>query len=91
MDVASWLRSLGLEKYEPEPRFSASGFMPALAPHDATVLRGNEIDADVLPELTKLDREKLVRRWDAVSVCSRPSRLCRLTYRRARHSVQDTQ
>jgi class 3 adenylate cyclase/predicted ATPase len=40
MDVASWLRSLGLEKYEP-------------------VFRENEIDADVLPELTELDLEKL--------------------------------
>jgi SAM domain (Sterile alpha motif) len=40
MDVASWLRSLGLERYEP-------------------VFRENEIDADVLPELTELDLEKL--------------------------------
>jgi class 3 adenylate cyclase len=40
MDVASWLRSLGLEKYEP-------------------VFRENEIDADVLPELSELDLEKL--------------------------------
>jgi len=40
MDVASWLRSLGLEKYE-------------------ALFRENEIDADVLPELTELDLEKL--------------------------------
>jgi class 3 adenylate cyclase len=40
MDVVSWLRSLGLEKYEP-------------------VFRENEIDADVLPELSELDLEKL--------------------------------
>jgi len=40
MDVASWLRSLGLEKYE-------------------ALFRENEIDADVLPELTQLDLEKL--------------------------------
>ena len=37
MDVVVWLRSLGLEKYEPV----------------------FEIDADVLPELTELDLEKL--------------------------------
>ena len=40
MDVVVWLRSLGLEKYEP-------------------VFRENEIDVDVLPELTELDLEKL--------------------------------
>jgi class 3 adenylate cyclase len=40
MDVASWLRSLGLEKYE-------------------ALFRENEIDADVLPELTEQDLEKL--------------------------------
>jgi class 3 adenylate cyclase/tetratricopeptide (TPR) repeat protein len=40
MDIMVWLRSLGLEKYEP-------------------VFRENEIDADVLPELTELDFEKL--------------------------------
>jgi hypothetical protein len=40
MDVASWLRSLGLEKYE-------------------ALFRENEIDVDVLPELTELDLEKL--------------------------------
>jgi class 3 adenylate cyclase len=40
MDVASWLRSLGLERYEP-------------------TFRESEIDADVLPELTELDLEKL--------------------------------
>jgi class 3 adenylate cyclase len=40
VDVVVWLRSLGLEKYEP-------------------VFRENEIDADVLPELTELDLEKL--------------------------------
>ena len=40
MDIVVWLRSLGLEKYEP-------------------VFRENEIDADVLPELTELDLEKL--------------------------------
>ena len=40
MDVTSWLRSLGLEKYEP-------------------VFRENEIDTDVLPELSELDLEKL--------------------------------
>jgi SAM domain (Sterile alpha motif) len=38
MDIVVWLRSLGLEKYEP-------------------VFRENEIDADVLPELTELDLE----------------------------------
>jgi class 3 adenylate cyclase len=40
MDIVVWLRSLGLEKYEP-------------------VFRENEIDVDVLPELTELDLEKL--------------------------------
>src|SRR6516162_5546510 len=40
MDVASWLRTLGLEQYEP-------------------VFRQNEIDHDVLPELTDADLEKL--------------------------------
>jgi class 3 adenylate cyclase len=40
MDVVVWLRSLGLEKYEP-------------------AFRENEIDADVLPELSELDLEKL--------------------------------
>src|SRR5262249_40239017 len=34
MDIAAWLRGLGLERYEP-------------------VLRENEIDAEVLPELTE--------------------------------------
>ena len=36
MDIAVWLRSLGLERYEP-------------------ALRENEIDLDVLPELTEAD------------------------------------
>jgi class 3 adenylate cyclase len=40
MDVAAWLRSLGLEQYEP-------------------LLRENEIDQEVLPELTDADLEKL--------------------------------
>ena len=40
MDLGGWLRSLGLEKYEP-------------------VFRDNEIDVDVLPELTEPDLEKL--------------------------------
>jgi class 3 adenylate cyclase len=40
MDVAAWLRSLGLEQYEP-------------------VFRQNEIDHEVLPELTDADLEKL--------------------------------
>ena len=40
MHVASWLRSLGLEQYEP-------------------VFRRNEIDHEVLPELTEADLEKL--------------------------------
>jgi class 3 adenylate cyclase len=40
MDVASWLRALGLEQYEP-------------------VFRQNEIDHEVLPELTEADLEKL--------------------------------
>jgi hypothetical protein len=35
MDIVVWLRSLGLEKYEP-------------------VFRENKIDADVLPELSRL-------------------------------------
>jgi class 3 adenylate cyclase len=40
MDVASWLRTLGLEQYEP-------------------LFRENEIDDEVLPELTDADLEKL--------------------------------
>jgi hypothetical protein len=36
MDIAAWLRSLGLERYEP-------------------AFRENEIDAEVLPELTEAD------------------------------------
>jgi len=40
MDIGSWLRSLGLEKYK-------------------AVFRDNEIDVDVLPELTEPDLEKL--------------------------------
>ena len=40
MDVAAWLRGLGLERYEP-------------------TFRENEIDWDVLPELTESDLEKL--------------------------------
>ena len=40
MDVAAWLRDLGLERYEPK-------------------FRDNEIDWDVLPELTESDLEKL--------------------------------
>jgi hypothetical protein len=37
MDVAAWLRDLGLARYEP-------------------VFRQNEVDADLLPELTNRDR-----------------------------------
>jgi class 3 adenylate cyclase len=40
VDVAAWLRGLGLERYEP-------------------TFRENEIDWDVLPELTESDLEKL--------------------------------
>ena len=40
MDVGSWLRSLGLERFE-------------------GVFRENEIDAEVLPDLTEPDLEKL--------------------------------
>jgi class 3 adenylate cyclase/predicted ATPase len=40
VDVAAWLRNLGLERYEP-------------------TFRENEIDWDVLPELTESDLEKL--------------------------------
>ncbi len=40
MDVGGWLRSLGLEQYEP-------------------VFRQNEIDHEILPELTEADLEKL--------------------------------
>jgi SAM domain (Sterile alpha motif)/Adenylate and Guanylate cyclase catalytic domain len=40
MDVAAWLRNLGLERYEP-------------------AFRENEIDWEVLPELTEGDLEKL--------------------------------
>ena len=40
MDVAAWLRTLGLEQYEP-------------------VFRQNEIDQEVLPELSDPDLEKL--------------------------------
>src|SRR5262245_42337393 len=40
MDVAAWLRTLGLEQYE-------------------QVFRDNAIDAEVLPELTDADLEKL--------------------------------
>src|SRR6516162_8985943 len=36
MDVAAWLRSLGLERYEP-------------------TFRENEVDADLVPELTEAD------------------------------------
>ena len=36
MDVAAWLRGLGLERYEP-------------------TFRENEVDAEVLPELTESD------------------------------------
>ena len=36
MDVAQWLRGLGLERYEP-------------------TFRENEVDAEVLPELTESD------------------------------------
>ena len=36
MDIAAWLGSLGLERYEP-------------------AFRGNEIDLDVLPDLTEAD------------------------------------
>ena len=40
MDVADWLRSLGLGQYE-------------------ALFRENEIDAEVLPELTEADLEKI--------------------------------
>ena len=40
MDVADWLRSLGLDQYE-------------------TTFRENGVDADVLPDLTDGDFEKL--------------------------------
>ena len=40
MDLGGWLRSLGLEQYEP-------------------VFRENEIDSEVLSELTESDLEKL--------------------------------
>ena len=40
MDIAAWLRNLGLERYEP-------------------AFRENEIDWEVLPELTEGDLEKL--------------------------------
>src|SRR5215472_4420129 len=40
MDIGGWLRSLGLEQYEP-------------------VFRENEIDSEVLSELTESDLEKL--------------------------------
>jgi class 3 adenylate cyclase len=40
VDVAAWLRDLGLERYEP-------------------AFRENEIDGDVLPELTESDLERL--------------------------------
>ena len=36
MDVAAWLRGLGLERYEP-------------------TFRENEVDADLVPELTEAD------------------------------------
>ena len=40
MDIAAWLRELGLERY-------------------AQALRDNQIDADVLPELTDADLREL--------------------------------
>ncbi len=40
MDIGSWLRSLGLERYK-------------------SAFRDNAIDAEVLPELTEADLEKL--------------------------------
>ena len=40
MDIAAWLRELGLERYE-------------------QAFRDNEIDREVLPELTESDLEKL--------------------------------
>ena len=40
MDIAAWLRELGLERYEP-------------------AFRENEIDAEVLPELTESDLSAL--------------------------------
>ena len=40
MDVAGWLRNLGLGQYE-------------------AVFRASDIDADILPELTEIDLEKL--------------------------------
>jgi hypothetical protein len=42
MDVAEWLRSLGLGQYE-------------------TLFRENDIDAEVLPEVTEVDLRRLVR------------------------------
>jgi SAM domain (Sterile alpha motif) len=40
MDIATWLRGLGLAQYEP-------------------IFRENAIDAEILPELTEADLEKL--------------------------------
>ena len=40
MEISAWLRSLGLEQYEP-------------------AFRDNEIDADVLPELTEAHLERM--------------------------------
>ena len=40
MDIAAWLRGLGLERYEP-------------------AFRENEIDAEVLPQLTESDLSAL--------------------------------
>ena len=40
MDIAAWLRELGLERYEP-------------------AFRENEIDAEVLPDLTESDLSAL--------------------------------
>jgi hypothetical protein len=44
MDVASWLRTLGLEQYEP-------------------VFRQNEIDHEILPELTEATSRSSACRW----------------------------
>ena len=73
MDIAAWLRDLGLERYEP-------------------TFRENEIDWDVLPELTESDleklglplgpRKKLLKAIAALSGSRRPTRTtCRTSIR----------
>ena len=54
VDVAAWLRELGLEHYEP-------------------VFRDNEIDWEVLPELTEADLEKIGLPLGPVRSCSKRS------------------